>query len=543
MGHVDHGKTTLLDTLRNAQVAAGEPGGITQHLGAFTVPHLDHKLCFLDTPGHAAFKAVREHGSLVTDLVILVLAMDDGVMPTTVEAIELSRRLHLPIIVALSKSDLFADSKGRIEKKKIIAQQLANHNVFLEGDPTHGDTQAVMVSAVNKQGIPDLMMAVLAQAELMEMMVDTGGAGSGNIVEAKRHYGQGYLASVILKKGHLKVGDWLVAGEAFGRVRSIIDQDNHHASTLLPSTPAIITGWRSGPVAGEEVVVVANEAEAKELTTMIMEDRQRALLFNNKTVMVERQNANSSFLEQYRQKLAEKNSRKLVTVADMQRRQQPADSKPQLNVIIKADVQGSVEAVKEALKSIPNTKTIINVVSADQGDLTDGDIEMARCCQNPCLILFNTECSKEMKRTLNSLGIPMVQSNIIYTLMDTVETQLKKLLPKQEAVEVLGEAVIQQLFQVHHGKSPQIVAGCMVTDRLLQTGRIPREGERFSFRILRDQRVVFEGPCKSLRHLKEEVNKATAGMECGIAFEGEPAMLVGDVVQAVRIYEQEPALI
>jgi translation initiation factor IF-2 len=529
MGHVDHGKTTLLDRLRNANVAAGEPGGITQHIGAFTA-HLtgtqSEAICFLDTPGHAAFKAVREHGALATDLVVLVLAMDDGVMPTTVEAVELTQRLRLPMVVALSKVDLFSAGRVLQERRLAIARQLSEIGVLLEGEPTHGDTQSVMVSAVTGSGLSDLILAIQAQAAIIDdaaMLVDPDKRGSGYIIESKRAVGLGDVASVVLKNGAMRVGEWVVAGHSYGRVRQILDECGRHVGVLAPSTPAsVVTGWREGsPVAGEEVVVVGSEAEAKEVVGM----------------MRRTSSGSSSSSSSSGDDASATTSTSSTTTPE---------AKPALQVIVKADVQGSLEALRQALSTIPQRRATVEFVAGSQGELCQHDIDMALTCPAPLILLFNVPPpSRQLEKQLRHHRLsPPVRSTIIYTLLDAVKERLRALLPKQDVVQVTGQAVVRQLFQVSHHRTNVVAAGCMVTDRALQTGRVSKDGHRHAFRIVRGEgrECVYEGQVASMRHGKEEVGRVAAGMECGLVFEGGPAVLVGDVVQAITVVQEEPSL-
>lgn len=540
MGHVDHGKTTLLDRLRSSNVAAGEAGGITQHLGAFTVRLGDTgaSVCFLDTPGHAAFKAVRERGALATDIVVLVIALDDGVMPQTREVIKLAKSRSVPFVVALSKMDVFGATMIT-ERSRKIAHVLCEEDIELEGLIGQGNVQAVPISGITGQGIDDLILAISAEAEMLEEKLDINytSPGSGFVLEAKQSRGIGDVASVILKNGQIRLGDWIVAGGSYGRVKQICSEHHTAIDCLYPSVPALLSGWRSSPPAGEELVVVSSESEARELCSLIISDQQTGAYNEHLRVSEERSIAQRHLLEEYRKRLTDR-SKRVVKVLESSELE---EGKPTLDVILKADVLGSIEALKQALQGIPQGKARINIVDCSIGGLSDRDIELARCCKHPTILFFNQEISKTMLKSLKHHRIPFQSYNIIYSLLDGVRGQLRDLLPKAESAEVVGEATIKQLFQID-AKPPQVIAGCMVNHGTLQHGRIAKTGERFSYRILRKDSIVFDGPLKSMRHGKNEVKSVQAGMECGLSFEGFSEMIVSDSVQQVRVYGVMPEL-
>ncbi|HEX5380157.1 MAG TPA: translation initiation factor IF-2 [Phenylobacterium sp.] len=488
MGHVDHGKTSLLDALRSADVAGGEHGGITQHIGAYQVRLEDgQRVTFLDTPGHAAFSAMRARGANVTDIVILVVAADDGVMPQTIEAIHHAKAAGAPIIVAINKID-----KPDANPTRVI-NELLQHEIVVES--LGGETQAIEVSATQKMGLDDLIEAILLQAEVMDLKANPDRTADGVVIEAKLDRGRGAVATVLVKRGTLKRGDIVVAGANFGRVRALLNERDEQVTEAGPSVPVEILGLDGTPSPGEAFAVVENEARARELT----EYRTR----------VKREKAPPTGGG--------------VTMADFMAKLQ--DKKiSELPVIIKADVQGSAEAIVGSLDKLATDEVRARIILSGAGAISESDVMLAKGANSP-ILGFNVRASKQARELAEREGVEIRYYAIIYDLIDDIKGVLSGMLAPEQRETFLGNARVLQVFDITKtGK----VAGCRVTEGVV------RRGARV--RIVRDDIVVLElGVLQTLKRFKDEVAEVGNGVECGMAFQGFQDIKEGDVIECFTV--------
>ncbi|EJF84276.1 translation initiation factor IF-2 [Bartonella elizabethae Re6043vi] len=488
MGHVDHGKTSLLDAIRKANVVSGEAGGITQHIGAYQVEQNGQKITFIDTPGHAAFTAMRARGARVTDIAVLVVAADDSVMPQTIESINHAKAAGVPIIVAINKIDKPAANAQKVRT------ELLQHEVFVE--TMGGETLDVEVSAKTGQNLDKLLEAILLQAEMLDLKADSERTAEGVVIEAKLDRGRGSVATVLVQKGTLHPSDIIVAGNEWGRVRALIDDHGRHVKEAVPSTPIEILGMQGTPQAGDRFAVVTHEAKAREIS----EYRQR--LARDKAVA--RQTGSRGSLEQMMTKL------------------QTAGVK-EFSLIIKGDVQGSIEAIASALEKLGNDEVRARVVHSGAGGITESDISLAEA-SNSAVIGFNVRANKQARDFAKTQGIEIRYYNIIYDLVDDIKAAMSGLLSPEQRETFLGNAEILEVFNITKiGK----VAGCRVTEGKIERGA--------GVRLIRDNIVIHEGKLKTLKRFKDEVNEVQSGQECGIAFENYEDMRAGDIIETFRI--------
>jgi translation initiation factor IF-2 len=493
MGHVDHGKTSLLDYIRKTKVAAGEAGGITQHIGAYQVKTANGLVTFLDTPGHAAFTAMRARGAEATDLVILVVAADDGVKPQTVEAIHHARNAGVPLVVAINKMDKEEADPDRVK------QELSNHEVIPE--EWGGDTLIVPVSAITGEGIESLLENVALQSELMELKARACGPASGIVVEARLDKGRGPVATILVQQGVLKQGDTLLAGRETGRVRVMANDAGDSIKEAGPSTPVEIQGLSGVPVAGDEVLVVQDERKAKE----IAQYRQS----KHKEVKLARQQA-----------------------AKLENMFQEMDESEQkfLNLLIKADVQGSVEALTEALEKLSTDEVKAKVVHGMVGGINESDVNLA-VASNAIIVGFNVRADAAARRLIESENVDVHYYNVIYDVVDEVTAAITGMLAPQIKEEILGQAEVRDVF-----RAPKIgtIAGCYVTEGVVQRNA--------RVRVLRDNVVIFDGSVDSLRRFKDDVNEVKAGFECGIGVKNYNDVKVGDQLEIYKQVEVQAKL-
>lgn len=488
MGHVDHGKTSLLDAIRNANVVAGEAGGITQHIGAYQIEQKGQKITFIDTPGHAAFTAMRARGAQVTDIAILVVAADDSVMPQTIESIHHAKAAGVPIIVAINKID-----KPTADPQK-VRTELLQHEVFVES--MGGDVLEVEVSAKTGKNIDKLLEAILLQAEILDLKADPDRTAEGVVIEAQLDRGRGAVATILIQKGTLHPSDIIVAGNEWGRVRALINDHGEHIKAATPSMPVEVLGMQGTPQAGDRFAVVSNEAQARE----IAEYRQR--LAREKAVA--RQAGSRGSLEQ------------------MMNRMQTSGMK-EFPLVIKADVQGSVEAICAAIEKLGNEEVRAHIVHAAAGGITESDVSLAEA-SNAAIIGFNVRANKQAHDAADTQGIEIRYYNIIYDLVDDVKAAMSGMLSPERRETFLGNAEILEVFNISKvGK----VAGCRVTEGKMERG----EG----FRLIRDHVVIHEGKLKTLKRFKDEVSEVPAGQECGMAFENYEDIRAGDIIEAFRV--------
>lgn len=488
MGHVDHGKTSLLDRIRKASVAAGEAGGITQHIGAYHVETDHGMICFLDTPGHAAFSAMRSRGAKATDVVILVVAADDGVKPQTEEAIQHARAAEVPIVVAITKVD-----KDTIDIDRVTSE-LAAKDVIPES--WGGDVQFVQVSAHTGQGIDELLEAILLQAELMELQAYIDAPGKGVVIESRLDKGRGAVASVLVQNGTLNVGDIILAGQEHGRVRALIDEAGRSVKSAGPSIPVEVLGFTGVPEAGDEFVVVADEKKAREVAEFRRE-RQR-----EKMAAVQQGNKIEAMFAGI-----------------------GTTGKSILNVIIKADVRGSMEALASSLQQLGTDEVEVNLVASGVGGISETDAQLA-ATSKAMLIGFNVRADRSARDVIENEGVNLRYYNVIYDAIDDVKAILGGMLAPEIREEILGVAEVRDVFS-----SPKFgqVAGCMVVEGTVYRSR--------PIRVLRDNVVIFEGELESLRRFKDDASEVRNGMECGIGVKNYNDVRVGDKIEVYQTTE------
>ena len=491
MGHVDHGKTSLLDYIRRAKVAAGESGGITQHIGAYHVETDHGMVSFLDTPGHAAFTAMRARGAQCTDIVILVVAADDGVMPQTKEAVQHARSAGVPLVVAINKMD----------KEEADPDRIKNELSALDVIPEDwgGDVQFVPVSAHTGMGIDDLLEAVLLQAEILELEASPDAAAKGVVVESSLERGRGSVATVLVQNGTLRQGDMVVAGSFFGKVRAMTDEAGRQVKDAGPSIPVEILGLNGTPDAGDEFFAVADEKKAKELAEF-RQTRERE------------------------QRLQRQQAAKLENMFENMGK----DEVKTLNVVLKTDVRGSLEAITKALQDLGNEEVQVKIVSSGVGGIAETDVSLAMAT-NAVIFGFNVRADTASKRLVEQEGLDLRYYSIIYNLIDDVKAALTGMLKPEFREDIVGIADVRDVF-----RSPKFgqVAGCMVTEGTVYRNK--------PIRVLRDNVVIFEGELESLRRFKDDVPEVRNGMECGIGVKGYDVK-VGDQIEVfdrVRVERQ-----
>ncbi len=491
MGHVDHGKTTLLDAIRETNVVAQESGGITQHIGAYKV-NIDGKtIVFIDTPGHEAFTRMRARGARVTDLVVLVVAADDGVMPQTIEAINHAKAANVPILVAINKID-----KPEADPWK-VKNQLAKHGVVPE--ELGGDVVCVEVSAKQKTGIKDLLEMILLVSEMLELKANPKIPAQGVVLEAKLDPKRGPLATVIIQHGILRIGDAFTSGICFGKVKSLFDENGVKLKEAGPSTPVEVLGFNSVPTAGDFFQVVSNLEEAKKIVNFRLSQLEK------KKVARPRR----------------------LTLSDLYKRIEEGEIK-ELPLIIKADVQGSVEALLDAIPRLSTEKVKIKIVHAAPGPISESDVLLASASKG-LIIAFNIRPSRRILEVAEREEVEIRFYNVIYKLTEDLKKAILGMLVPEEKEVYLGTAEVKRIFKV---PKVGIVAGCYVTD-----GKIVRK-ERV--RIIRDNVQIHEGIIASLKRVKEDVNEVSKGFECGVAIENFNDIKVGDILESFKIEKVKP---
>jgi len=486
MGHVDHGKTSLLDALREANVVADEAGGITQHIGAYQVTTKSgRKITFIDTPGHEAFTAMRARGAKVTDIVVLVVAADDGVMPQTVEAINHAKAANVPLIVAVNKIDKENADPSRVRN------ELLQHEIVVES--MSGETLEVEVSALKRLNLDALLEAITLQAELLDLKANPDRPADGVIVEAKLERGRGPVGTVLVQRGTLKVGDVIVAGMSWGRVRALIDDSGKNTVKAGPSVPVEVLGFDSAPEAGDQFAVVENEARAREITEYRLRKRRETLGTAG----------TARTLEQMMQSLKE-------------------DDRKEVNLVVKGDVQGSIEAIAGALKKLGTDEVGARIVHSGVGGITESDVSLANASQ-AVILGFNVRANIQAKTASERDGIEIRYYNIIYDLVDDIKAAMSGLLSPTIREIFLGNAKVLQVFNISKvGK----VAGCRVTE-----GKVERGAK---VRLIRDDVVIHEGSLSILKRFKDDVKEVPSGQECGISFTNYHDLREGDVIECFQ---------
>jgi len=489
MGHVDHGKTSLLDAIRSTDVAAAEAGGITQHIGAYQVTSPSGgRVTFIDTPGHAAFTAMRARGAKVTDIVVLVVAADDGVMPQTVEAIQHAKAAKVPIIVAINKIDK-ADAKP-----ERVRTELLQHEIQVES--LGGDTLEVEVSAKEKRNLDKLLDVIGLQAEVLELKANPNRPAEGTVIEARLDRGRGPVATVLVQRGTLKPGDIVVAGSEWGRVRALVSDTGHSVVAAGPSMPVEVLGFNGTPEASDRLAAVATEARARE----IADYRAR----QKREIMAARQTGMRGSLEQMMSQLK-------------------TSGRKEFPLVVKADVQGSIEAIVGALEKLSTEEVAARVIFSGVGGITESDVTLAQA-SNAAVIGFNVRAHKEAREAAEQAGIEIRYYNIIYDLVDDVKKAMSGLLAPTLRETMLGNATILEIFKVSKVGN---VAGCRVTDGVVERGA--------NVRLIRDSVVVHQGKLSQLKRFKDDAREVVAGQECGMAFENYQDMRVGDVIECYRV--------
>jgi translation initiation factor IF-2 len=489
MGHVDHGKTSLLDYIRRTKVAAGEAGGITQHIGAYHVETPRGVITFLDTPGHAAFTAMRARGAQVTDIVILVVAADDGVMPQTKEAIQHAKAAGVPIVVAVNKIDKHGADQEKVRKELaqegVIAEEWGGENIF------------VPVSAKTGEGVEKLLESILLQAEVLELKAVRDAPAVGVVLEASVERGRGAVATVLVKRGTLKVGDSVVAGEQFGRVRALADQLGRETESAGPSIPVQMLGLSSPPNAGDELLVVDNERKAREV----------ALYRQGKFRDV---------------RLAKQAGQKVEDVFSQMSEEGKAGT---VNILLKADVQGSAEALREALNKLSTEEVAVKVISSGVGGLTESDVMLAAASRAQ-IVAFNVRADAAARSALRDQNVQVRYYSIIYEAIDDIRTALTGMLAPEVKEQIVGLAEVRDVFR---SSKFGTVAGCLVVD-----GYVRRNNP---IRVLRDNVVIFQGELESLKRFKDDASEVRAGTECGIGVKGYNDVKAGDQIECFERVE------
>jgi translation initiation factor IF-2 len=493
MGHVDHGKTSLLDVIRNTRVTAGEAGGITQHIGAYLVATEKGEIAFLDTPGHEAFSAMRSRGAHITDIVILVVAADDGVMPQTVEAINHAKAAKVPIIVAVNKMDKPDANPDRVQR------QLAEIGVSPE--EWGGENIFVKVSAKQQTGIDDLMEMILLQAEMLDLKANPDKLATGHVVEAKLDSGRGPVATVLVKEGTLKTGDAVVCGVHHGKIRALLDDRGKKVDTAGPSHPVEIIGLSGVPMAGDEMVALKDEKDAKQVSAHRTQ-KARA------------------------KELAKTSRLSLEKLFERMKEGQVKD----LNLIIKTDVDGSMEAIRDSLLKLSNEEVSINIIHAATGTITESDISLAAVSE-AIIIGFNVRANPKVQEMAHEESVDIRYHNIIYNVIKEVKDAIVGLMKSTFVERSMGRAEVREIFHV-----PKVgtIAGCYVTDGKIERGALTR--------LIRDGIVIYEGKNTSLRRYKDDAREVQAGYECGIALENFNDIKVGDVIEAYFMEEIKPEM-
>jgi translation initiation factor IF-2 len=493
MGHVDHGKTSLLDFIRKEKVAAGEAGGITQHVGAYEVVHNDNKITFLDTPGHEAFTAMRSRGAQATDIVILVVAADDSVMPQTIEAINHAKAAGVPMVVAINKMD-----KEGVNPDK-IKQQLSEHDVIVE--EYGGQVQYSEVSAHTGMGIEDLLEKVLIEAELLELTANPNRRADGVVLEARLDKGKGIVANILVQGGTLKVGDAFVAGPCFGRVRAMEDDHAKRIKEAGPSVPVQLTGFDDMPQAGDKLIVAEDEKTAKEVASERMQIRREQAM----------------------------RSTKHMTLDDISRRLALGEVS-ELNIIIKADVDGSIEALSGSLQKLGTAEVSVNIIHTGAGAISESDVLLASA-SDAIIIGFQVRPTAQARKLAEDEEIDIRLFSVIYDAVDEVHDALEGLLSPELKEQMMGVVDVREIFKV---SKVGTIAGCYVTE-----GKIERNNP---IRLVRDGVVIYDGEIDALKRFKDDVKEVASGYECGISIQGYNDIKVGDQIESYKITEQKRTL-
>ena len=482
MGHVDHGKTSLLDYIRKTKVVAGEAGGITQHIGAYRVQTPKGTITFLDTPGHAAFTAMRARGADATDIVILVVAADDGVMPQTIEAIQHANAAKVPLIVAVNKMDKPDADPERVKS------ELSQHGVIAE--EWGGENLFAYVSAKSGEGIDDLLDKVLIQAEVLELTAPSTGMGRGVVIESRLDRGRGSVATVLVQSGVVKKGDIMLAGMEYGRIRAMLDENGNELKEAGASTPVEILGLSGTPNAGDEVVIVENERKAREIANFRQGKFKEIKIARQQKAKLENLFSNTGDGEVHT-----------------------------VNLMIKADVQGSVEALSDSLLKLATDEVKVNIIASGIGGITESDVQLA-IASEAIIIAFNVRADANAKKLAENEGVDLRYYSIIYEAIDQVKAAMQGMLSPEVREEIIGLAEVREVFR---SSKFGTVAGCIVEDGVLKRNN--------PIRVLRNNVVIYEGALESLRRFKDDVSEVRAGTECGLGVKNYNDVRIGDQIE------------
>ncbi len=490
MGHVDHGKTSLLDTIRQANVVSGEAGGITQHIGAYQAELAGNLITFIDTPGHAAFTQMRARGAQVTDIIILVVAADDGVMPQTVEAINHAKAAGVPMVVAVNKIDKPEANPQRVK------QALLEHEIVAE--EFGGETICVEVSATKGEGIEKLLEMVALQAELLELKASRKGKARGVVIEAQLDRGRGALATVLVQEGTLRRGDAVVVGNVYGRLRTLEDEQRKAVKEAIPATPVRLIGLSGVPESGDELVVVENEREAKRIVEHRLAQEKRSSVAAAEVAPLSAEDVFAQFED---------------------------SGEKELRVVVKADVRGTMEAICEAMENLSTDRVTLRILHSGIGGITESDVMLASASR-AVIIGFHVRAEPAARKLAESEGTELRVFDVVYDVLDDATKLMQGLLPPKEIERVAGRAEVRQLFVV-----PRVgtIAGCAVTDGLIRRGILAR--------VLRDSVPVYTGSLGSLKHFKDDVREVRSPLECGLRLENFNDVKVGDVIESFEIEE------
>jgi translation initiation factor IF-2 len=493
MGHVDHGKTSTLDYIRKAKVADGEAGGITQHIGAYHVDTENGMITFLDTPGHAAFTSMRARGAKATDIVVLVVAADDGVMPQTVEAVQHAKAAEVPLIIAVNKIDKEGADPDRVKN------ELSQHDVIPE--EWGGDVPFVHISAKTGENVDALLEQILLQSEVLELTASKEGMAAGVVIESRLDKGRGPVASVLIQEGTLNKGDIVLCGQEYGRVRAMRDENGKDINSAGPAIPVEILGLSGIPAAGDEATVVKDEKKAREVALYRQGKFRDVKLARQQKAKLENMFAN-------------------MTAGDVS----------EVNVVLKADVQGSIEAISDSLQRLSTDEVKVKIVGTGVGGITETDATLA-AASNAIVVGFNVRADASARKVIETENLDLRYYSVIYALIEEVKQAMSGMLAPEFKQEIIGLAEVRDVF-----KSPKIgaIAGCMVTE-----GTIKRSNP---IRVLRDNVVIYEGELESLRRFKDDVQEVRNGMECGIGVKNYNDVKVGDQIEVFEIVEVQRSL-
>ncbi|KAG2236876.1 translation initiation factor IF-2 [Thamnidium elegans] len=548
MGHVDHGKTTLLDTLRKTSVAAGEAGGITQHIGAFSVKLPSSKMItFLDTPGHAAFSAMRQRGAQVTDIIVLVVAADDGVMPQTQEAIQHAHAANVPLVVAINKCDKPGVDTSRVK------QELARYNVHLE--EIGGEVPCVEVSGLTGKNLDQLEETIVTLSEILELKAEKESGAEGVVIESQIEKGRGNVATILVQSGTLKAGSVVVAGQTWCKVRSMTDYQGKPVKEATPGMPVKVIGWKDVPSAGDEMLTATDENLAKTVVDNRVARHQREQQIRDLEVINDKRRLQREQLDQermaekaykkemymyqkgLRETLPESLGKRLSVIQTTLKEENGDDAKKdmlELRAVVKGDVSGTVEAVVDCLAGLQNKQIRVKVVHSGVGNISEGDVQLAAACEGR-VIGFNVKADKRILAEAGKIGVPVKSYSVIYKLLEEVKDTLGDMLPPVVTTQVVGEAALLQVFDINtKGRETRPVAGCRVTN-----GSIHKNGR---VRVVRDKETVWEGELSELRQVKKDITEAKKGLECGMSFEGFTDFKAGDIIQSVQTIETKQKL-